>query len=367
MGSFYPPYVGGIETHMAQLAGALLDAGEAVSVSCLESSPRLDSSKHGTSDRINVRRVGAHRWGETVLWPSRLIAASSADVIHFHGFSRPLLLRTLWDCPRVPTIITPHGGLSGIVTDPIIVRRAIKASFDRTAGRLLLSRAYRVVALTEVEAAYLNSHLGIRWSQIAVIPNALPESQFEFSDAEPGESERLLVLSRLSVEKRIGDLIRALGLVTSPIGCDIAGPDSGDEQRLRQLADRLPLGTIHFGGPIYGQAKVRALRAAKALVLSSSAEGMSVSALEAIAQGTPVIASDSASAGLPESACLKYPQGDVAALARCIESLNRPSVLTALRANAIREAESILRVPEHTKLLLDVYRRAVAEASKAKV
>jgi glycosyltransferase involved in cell wall biosynthesis len=359
VGSYYAPFVGGIETHMAQLAGALRDAGVEVTVSCLLDPPRISPPVEELLDGIVVRRAGSRNWRKTVVWPQRLLPSDSVDIVHFHGFSRPLLVRCWLDSHGAPMVITPHSGIKGIVTDSVMMRRFAKAVFDRTVGRVLLQRAFQIIALTDAEANHLHRYLGIERSQITVMPNPLADNAFQLQAVDQGSSGRLIVLSRLSAAKRIGDLITALRMVSFPIACDIAGPDGGEEQRLRQLAAQLTPKAVRFIGPISGEVKARALRSAKALVLASSSEGLSISALEAIAQGTPVIASDSASAGLPEAACLTYPVGDTKALAERIDSLTQPSVLSALQEGAIRARESILRVADQGRLTIKIYQKAL--------
>jgi glycosyltransferase involved in cell wall biosynthesis len=360
VGTYYTPFVGGIETHMAHLATALRDAGIRVTVACLFDPPRLGPSLVSVREGISVRQVGAYGWGETVFWAGRLIPPDSTDLIHFHGFSRPVLVRSWLDGRPAPIVITPHGGLRGVVTDPVPMRRALKTAFDRVAGRAIIRRAARIVALTDQEGDHLVSQFNIKPTQIAIMPNPLPDNAFRVEDIDQGASGRLLVLSRLAPEKRIGDLIAAIGLMSSPVGCDIAGPDAGEEHRLRQLAARLPIGTVRFVGQLNGEAKARALRGAKALVLASSAEGLSISALEAIDQGTPVVVADSASAGLPRTACLIYPVGDLTAMAKCLDSLNLASIVSELRQGAALCRETFVRVPEYARAMIHIYQEALA-------
>jgi glycosyltransferase involved in cell wall biosynthesis len=227
----------------------------------------------------------------------------------------------------------------------------------------VLNRASRVVALTTVEAEHLQRSVGIGPSRIVIMPNAIAEDSLRPYPVTQGESGRLLVLSRLAPRKRVGDLVEALALFPNPIGCDIAGPDEGDGDHIRRLAKRLPTGTVQFLGPVGGDAKSRLLRAARALVLPSSWEGLSISGLEAIAQGTPVIASDSAATGLPSSACLTFPVGDIRALATCIESLDDKRAMVAVRDGVDRARARILSADDHAIQTMNLYRQVLG-ASK---
>jgi glycosyltransferase involved in cell wall biosynthesis len=256
-------------------------------------------------------------------------------------------------------VITLHGGIRGVFADPRPLRRAMKRLFDATAGRFLINRAFRVIALTSSEAEHLHRKLGISESRIRVIPNAVSDESWSIHSAPQGVSGRLLVLSRLSPEKRIGDLLAALAKLRKPIGCDIAGPDAGDGENLKTVVGRLSLETVRFLGPVEGESKARLLRSALALVLPSSSEGLSMSALEAIAQGTPVIASDTAASGLPSGPCLTFPVGNVQALVTCIESLSDSNLRENLQREAQEARHGLLRIDEQARLTMQIYELAL--------
>lgn len=365
IGSYYSPFVGGIESHMAQLAAALKRNGAEVTVTCLVQHPpgRMARGVRETIDGIAVNRVVSRGVGESFRWPGQLVPQGSADLVHFHGFSRPLALRCWLDTRHCPTVFTLHGGVRGVFTDHNRIRRALKHEFDITLGRTILNRASRIIAVTDVEAEHLQRVIGIRRSRIRVMSNPLESDAMRLNDSQQGESGRLLVLSRLVPDKKVDDLIRALAIMPLPVGCDIAGPDEGDRLRLERLAKQLAATTVKFVGPVFGEQKRRMLRQARALVLPSLSEGLSISALEAIAQGTPVIASDMASIGLPAAACLKFPVGDVAALAACIESLDDTKVLASLQIGLSRARKEIRLIDDYATEVVQIYAEALAASN----
>jgi poly(glycerol-phosphate) alpha-glucosyltransferase len=71
----------------------------------------------------------------------------------------------------------------------------------------------------------------------------------------------------------------------------IAGNDQlGHEQEMRSLAIKLGLeNAVIFLGPLYGDAKKKAMAGSDAFVLPSFSEGFSMAVLEAAACGLPVI------------------------------------------------------------------------------
>jgi glycosyltransferase involved in cell wall biosynthesis len=70
----------------------------------------------------------------------------------------------------------------------------------------------------------------------------------------------------------------------------IVGPDNdGYLHRMKQLAADLGLQRVRFDGPLHGDAKWEAYRAAALFVLPTHSENFGISVAEALAAGTPVI------------------------------------------------------------------------------
>jgi glycosyltransferase involved in cell wall biosynthesis len=128
---------------------------------------------------------------------------------------------------------------------------------------------------------------------VAVIPNGIdiPEERVEM----PGlaSKRRLLFLGRLHPTKGIDALLRAWTVV-APRFADwelaIVGPDDGGHRpRLESLAAELRAPRITFVGPLYGDAKHRALSAASLFVLPTHTENFGIAVAEALAAGLPAI------------------------------------------------------------------------------
>ncbi|MDQ1694926.1 MAG: glycogen synthase [Frankiaceae bacterium] len=325
VGSFYPPYVGGIESHMESLAAGLSGAGVTVRVVCLKDPAQSESASGPSpgqqpSRPIEIIRVaGTARIGAG--WPLPL---RGFDVVHFHGFSRPLFLRAVASKqPSQPLVLTPHGGLT-YLDERHPLRRTAKQAFDVSCGPLLRHRVARIVALTDMEKQHIERRYRVRSGRVPTIPSPLPIDAPELSAhaswSSTGE-RRFLALTRLAERKNLHHLIDALERDPSLPGCDIAGPDDGAGEHLRRLAQRLPPGRVRFLEPLSGVEKARALRDAIALVLPSSWEMLSIAALEAVAAGTPIVASEAAASGLPAEAVVTFPTGSVSALVRSLHTV----------------------------------------------
>jgi poly(glycerol-phosphate) alpha-glucosyltransferase len=156
-------------------------------------------------------------------------------------------------------------------------------------------------ALCAAEAANFREYgLG---NPVAVIPNGVDLE--EFSAVPPYEAietehphlkgkKRMLFLSRIHPKKGLPHLLTAWKRLAREFGdwtLLIAGNDQlGHEQEMRSLAIDLGLGNaVIFMGPLYGDAKKRAVAGSDAFVLPSFSEGFSMAVLEAAASGLPVV------------------------------------------------------------------------------
>lgn len=136
---------------------------------------------------------------------------------------------------------------------------------------------------------------------------------------------RLVYAGRLSPEKGVAVLLRALALLDAPVSLTLAG-DGPERATLEADAYRLlPPGTVTFAGQLDREALSRCLGEADVCVQPSRTEGFSKAWLDAMAHGLPVIASDVGAAraviGADGERGLLVPPGDPAALASAIARL----------------------------------------------
>ncbi len=158
---------------------------------------------------------------------------------------------------------------------------------------------------------------GLPRERVEALGHYLPADAFAES-SRAGDGAYALVASRLSPEKGIDDAIAAAGAVGAPLRIVGDGPDAG---RLREVASRSRT-EVDFLGRVE-PARVRELLAGAAAVLMPSRyhEFSPYSALEAMAQGVPVVAT--AMGGLPDllgpGRCV--PRGDPSAFGARLAAL----------------------------------------------
>jgi len=166
--------------------------------------------------------------------------------------------------------------------------------------RRALRHVDRLIALSDTQAALLR-RAGVTGADITVVANGVDTERIT-----PGPSalrsrhhDAFLVvyLGRLDPEKRVADLVEAVVRQgwADPHRLLIAGTGS-QERRLKRRARGSD--TVHLLGRLATfEQRLELLRAADVVVLPSTAEGLALSMLEAMAAGCAVIATDAGDDG----------------------------------------------------------------------
>lgn len=242
-------------------------------------------------------------------------------------------------CAGVPSLFFAHERLDGVLTTtarlPAGAARALADHHNRTT-----SRAFDTLVATTTYAALELERIG---ANVEHVPLGVDLGTFQPS-GEPREAptERVLVLcSRLSPEKRPDlaiDVVRELRNDPVPTRLVVAG-DGPSRRALERRARGLP---VTFLGHLADRSRVAALLAdADAVLAPGPVETFGLAALEAMACGTPVVASStSALAELVTDGAGALAAPTVAAMTAATRAvLAEPRVRT--RALARRRAEQL--------------------------
>jgi glycosyltransferase involved in cell wall biosynthesis len=158
------------------------------------------------------------------------------------------------------------------------------------AGRLVERLASRqpdgVIAVSGRTASDLAA-LGVRRDRITVVPNGIPLGHIKSIPAA-GEGCDVIFAGRLIKDKHVDVLLRACqGL---PVRLTVVG-DGPERAGLEALAAELKVPAT-FAGFLAEEELIARMKAAKVFVLPSTREGFSITTLEAMACGLPVITVD---------------------------------------------------------------------------
>jgi glycosyltransferase involved in cell wall biosynthesis len=349
----WPPDVGGPATHGPDFARFLRDRGHDVQVVTMGDSAPTD------------RPVPVHSVGRRLPFPVRypLVAATGA---RFARDADVIYATATYAAAAAASAASRRPLVAKLVSDPAYERawryglhRGTLEEFQAAGGSRLralkrlrdasLRRASRLV----VPSRYL-ADIAAGWNlgrPIEVLVNPAPPPHEVVPELlEPGT---FVYVGRLASQKGLPIALAALAEVHEARLLVVG--DGPERAALGQLAAKLQLdGRVTFAGSRSRDDVLRALAGARAAVLPSLWENLPHAAVEALAVGTPVVAT--AVGGVPEVVHddqngLLVPAGDVQALAAALRRvLDDDQLRDRLAAAAKPSVASIGREPVYTRL-----------------
>ena len=312
------PREGGPPRVVAGLAAAQRSMGIDAHVLCDDGPLLKEYLQHWEAQTAGFPSQGVHAMAER---PINLISRALAlrkwlhkhlrtyDIVHIHQPWRLVPTLAASACRRlgVPYLITPHTALSKWALTQKKMKKAL-------ARKLIWNRLFKAAAgfhaLNALEAAeIIETVVGRNGPPVFVVPNGVPLAEFSgapLADCPaiagaaltPPEGERpfLLFLARLHTMKGPDLLLNAFATAAygqPALQLAFAGPDFGMMEQLRRRAAELGLrDRVHFLGLVSGPDRLWLLQNAVCLCQTSRDEGFSLSILEAMACGKPVVISD---------------------------------------------------------------------------
>jgi len=324
---YFPPEVGGLESHVYHLCRALAARGHQVAIVTSRSMP--GSPAHEVMEGVEVWRTwfpGKH----TVGWaahaagsvPRSVALARRADVLHAQAFQSvpPLLLaRARTGAPLVATYHTSH-----------FLRLAERPLWRPLLGRLVAAGDHNLAASVEIARVAEELAPGHR---VEPVTNGVDTDLFRRArpslPAPAGGRRRLIVPRRLFEKNGVADFVRALPGIAARVDVEAVLVGDGPERaRLERLADELGVrDRIRFLGAKAHAEMPGLLASAELAIFPSLMEATSVAALECMACELPVAASNVG--GLPEIV-----DEEVGSLFRPADPEDQARVVVALLAHA---------------------------------
>jgi glycosyltransferase involved in cell wall biosynthesis len=303
----FPPDVNGSATFVSNLVAGLMDRGHEVHAAA----PAVTNKRvgkfiehHHGHDMI-VHRIYSWRWYPqpwlrfAIPWrikqnARRIVDAVKPDVIHFQshiitgrGFSIAAVERGI---ELVGTNhFMPENLLEYTLLPKFFQRKAIRMAWD-AAGRSY-GRANAVTSPTRRAADLLEENTGVR--PVYAISNAVNMHEYT-RDMSPKSENLIVFVGRVVHEKQIDKLLRAFAKLDPALDAKLEIVGFGDqENELKNLAKTLGIAdSVKFTGFASEDDKKDALHRAKVFAMPSIAELQSISTMEAMASGLPVVAAN---------------------------------------------------------------------------
>jgi glycosyltransferase involved in cell wall biosynthesis len=306
-------------------------------------------------------RLGTRAWRLGLLVQSGLPGVSrphpAFDLFHGMDFIGPRL--------RQPLVITIHD-LSTLRFPQH--HTPLNRLFLRFALPIMVRRSAAIIAVSHATRQDVVELLHAPPEQVHVIPNGVDHNRFKPSGGAESlarlhrdlglPSEYLLALGTLEPRKNLLTLLRAYaGLGRNVPDLVLAGGEGWGRNSPIQEAKRLNiLDRLHFTGFVPNELLPDLYRGAALFVYPSLYEGFGLPVLEAMASGTPVIASNTSS--LPElvgDSGLLVPPLDTRALADAIDTVLEDSELAARLARMGRERSLAFSWERTARETMEVY------------
>lgn len=365
VGKFYPPHMGGIETHLEALCGELRKACDLNVIVASEDRTRIDE----VLNQVPISRIPT-RWtvASTPLCPGmiREIRKSNAEIVHIHLPNPGAVLAYLASGCSARLVITYHSDT--------VRQKVLGALFDPWLQAAL--RASIAIIATSPDYLRTSASLAPYRDRCHVIPYGIALDRFERRHAaaigklRQQYGERLIIsVGRLVYYKGFEYLIRAMAQVRGKLLLIGDGPL---DSKLRGLAASLGVrDKVIFAGEIQNEALVPYYHAASVFALASVArsEAFGIVQIEAMASGLPVV-NTKLDSGVPfvspdEQTGLTVPPRDAEALAVAINRLlDNEDLRRSLGRAARLRAQQEFSVATMASKTLELYRNAIYQTGR---
>jgi glycosyltransferase involved in cell wall biosynthesis len=294
---YFPPEVGGLESHVFHLCRGLAARGHEVGIVTSLSRPGLPARE--VMEGVRVWRTWlpsrspagwiAHSLGSV---PRTILEARGADVLHAQAFASIPPLQVARGVTAAPLVATFH-------TSHFLVR-ARRPRWRPILRRLVRAPDHALAASREIAEVGEELAPGTR---VEALTNGVDTDRFRRVEPSlpPGNGPRIVVPRRLFPKNGVETLVRAMPALlewTPGVEALVVG-DGPERSRLERLSSELGVDRqLRFLGARPNDQMPGLLSSASLAVIPSLMEATSVAALEAMACELPVVASDVG--GLPE-------------------------------------------------------------------
>ena len=303
----FAPDVNGAARFSERLAAGLVSRGHDVHVVAPNQAYRRKPMGREVieGEEMWVHRLPSLRWPPhdwlRFVWPWRskhyarqVLDSVKPDVVHIQShivIGRGLVREA--HKRGIPVIATnhvmPENILDFTTLPPLLDKAVVKLAWADAKRTFEMTRA--VTTPTRKAAEYLQRTIEI--SEVYPVSCGLNASNYT-PDLTPRDANRILFVGRLTREKQIDLMLRAVTKLDPALAVTVDIVGGGDQRKhLEHLADELGLGgRVTFHGRVDEDELRRIYSRASVFAMPSVAELQSIATMEAMASGLPVVAAD---------------------------------------------------------------------------
>ncbi|MCD1294184.1 glycosyltransferase family 1 protein [Methanocella sp. CWC-04] len=280
----YSPYIGGVETHVAEISGRLAKNGHDVTVVTTDPSGKLKKAE--TVDGIKIVRFPAFAPGDAYYISPSIYSyikrSGKSDVVHAHGYHAfPALFASLSTSSKF--LFTPHYHGKGHTMIRDMLLRPYRLLGDR-----IFKKADTVICVSEYEKSLVCNDFGQYCKKAVVIPNGVNKREFKSLVPNKKDSRVILYVGRLEEYKGIQYVIRALPYLDGHrlvmIGRGPYGETLSGIAKDEGVSDRI----THLEG-LSREELLRWYATADVFVMLSGHEAYGITVAEALSAGVPCV------------------------------------------------------------------------------
>lgn len=287
---YYPPSLGGMQNCARIIAEYFAKKNYKVEV--LTSNQGVSNKyEGGESANLTVKYLNSFKFANTpisIKLVIELMNISRESVVHVHIANAffPELVYLISKIKKYKYIAHYHidvqsSGFFGVLL-PIYKYLLLKPT---------LRNAEKIICLTDSFKKNIAAKYKIDLKKIIVIPNGVDNKYFMRRKIKSQPPYNLLFIGRLSHQKNLYPLLRAMGKIKANANLYLIG--DGDQKKIiENIIINEKINNIHLLGRKEGISLIKYYSSSDLFILPSKNEGMSLALLEAMAAGMPIIAFD---------------------------------------------------------------------------
>ncbi|MEG3014595.1 MAG: glycosyltransferase [Cetobacterium sp.] len=264
--------------------------------------------------KIHVPEVNNKKSYKNIFQIAKIIKEGKYDVVHTHLVHSQIWVSLARYIAKEPIYMT---------TEHSTHNRRRESSIFKILDKFIYSAYEKIITISEATARELINWTGVSLKKIEIISNGVSLRSF-MGKARERKGNKIIMVSRFHKSKDHITVLRALAKLPKEYTVTFVG-EGETEESVKREALMLNLGDrVQFLG--YSNSVAALLKRHDIAIQSSNFEGFGISALEAMASGTPIIATNvEGLANVVDGAGLLFELGNTQDLVDKIRLLEDPS------------------------------------------